>query len=448
MLLVLAPAAGASPGQRMLFDAPTELLSADAGLRAHTLDELRALGVRDLRVILYWRSVAPHAGSSRVPGFNERDPRDYDWGPYAPLVAQARARGFRILMTVSGPAPRWATRDRRDHVTRPSPQRFGRFVKAVGRRFGRSVSTWSVWNEPNHPDFLRPQYTRSGRPVSGRLYRRLFQAAERGLRESGNGRDRVLMGETAPRGTGKVVAPITFLRQTLCLTRRWRKRRACARLRADGYAHHAYTTRAGPWFVPSSRNDVTIGVLSRLNRALARAGRARAVRRGLGIWLTEFGIQSRPDPFIGVSYTRQAEYRSIAERIAHRNRRVRAFSQYLMRDDVPRPGPRTVRYGGFESGLRRHAGEAKRAYEAFRLPLVAKRGRKRVTLWGIVRPATGRTAVTIEYRQRGTRTWRRLKRDHTNARGVWTTTTRRRSGRRYRVRWRDHTGPLTRVYSR
>jgi hypothetical protein len=307
---------------------------------------------------------------------------------------------------------------------------------------------WSIWNEPNHPAFLLPQYRRGRGPVSGRIYRRLFFAAERGLRASGNGRDRVLMGETAPRGTSRVVAPLRFLRQTLCLNRKWRKRRGCRRLPADGYAHHAYTTRTGPWFVPPGRDDVTIGALGRLNRALARAGRARSIRKGMGIYLTEFGIQSKPDPYVGVSWTRQAEYRSISEYIAFRNRRVRMFSQYLMRDDGPRPGPKYQRYSGFESGLRTDGGRAKRAYEGFRLPLVAWRSRGRVRLWGIVRPARSRTKLRIEYRDSGGRRWRRLKSDRTNGRGVWTTTTRRRNGRRYRVQWDGHVGPPSRVYRR
>jgi hypothetical protein len=57
---------------------------------------------------------------------------------------------------------------------------------------------------------------------------------------------------------------------------------------------------------------------------------------------------------------------------------VRAFSQYLMRDDLPRAGSAGERYGGF------------------RLPLVAERGTR---LWGLVRPASGSTTVRIEYRQ-------------------------------------------------
>jgi hypothetical protein len=220
---------------------------------------------------------------------------------------------------------------------------------------------------------------------------------------------------------------------------------------ADGWAHHAYTTAAGPFFAPPSRNDVTIGVLGRLNSALARAGRAHAIRRGLGIYLTEFGVESRPDPLRGVSFTAQAEHRSLAEWIAYRNAGVRAFSQYLMRDDREREG--ADRFGGFQSGLRTAAGTAKRAYEGFRLPLVALRGRTRTTLWGLVRPARGRTTVAIEYRDRGSGRWRRLKHDRTNSGGYWTTTTRLVRDRRYRVRWSGANGaapvgPTTRTYRR
>ena len=83
---------------------------------------------------------------------------------------------------------------------------------------------------------------------------------------------------------------------------------------------------------------------------------------------------------------------------------MRAFSQYLMRDDLPRPGRPYLRYGGFESGLRHSGGERKLAYDGFRLAFVARRvGHRhvRTSLWGLVRPATGRTTVSIEYRNRG-----------------------------------------------
>ena len=77
-----------------------------------------------------------------------------------------------------------------------------------------------------------------------------------------------------------------------------------------GYAHHAYTTNVGPRFRPPSPNDVTIGVLSRLSGALDRAAGAGALPRNTPIYLTEFGIQSKPNPFLGVPVAQQAEYRT------------------------------------------------------------------------------------------------------------------------------------------
>lgn len=449
-LLLAAPAA-ASSTQSVSYEAPRELLSDE--LREGTLDEISALGVRSLRVVMYWQSVAPSPESATRPAFDAADPDAYPaerWGPFDRLLGSAARRGMRVLITVSGPVPRWATAGARDNVTSPKPEEFQRFMTAVGRRYRDVPGSWSIWNEPNGPQFLKPQF-RSGKPYSPRLYRRLFVAGQRGLRASGNGSDPILMGETAPRGTGSTVAPVTFLRGVLCLSSRYRRSRSCGRLDADGYAHHAYTTRAGPSFRPRGANDVTIGVLSRLTRALDRAGRAGAIRRNLPLHLTEFGVQSEPDPFLGVSLAQQAEFRSIAEHIAYSNRRVRAFSQYLMRDDDPRPGSEFERYSGFESGLRFADGRAKPSYDEFRTPLHADRRGDSVALWGLIRPATGATSLTVEYADGGSDAFQTLLERRTNARGRWSARTTHRSDRRFRVRWTDpagrtFVGPSVRAY--
>lgn len=450
VLLAVPATAAANRSQFTMFQATREVRSPDPGVRAGALDEIEALGVHWLRVNLYWQDVAPEADARSVPDFDETDPAAYPasgWAIYDRLFADAEARDIRVLVTVTGPGPRWATRSRKDRVTRPSATRFGRFVEAVARRYGTQVNYWSVWNEPNHPDFLAPQYVR-GRPYSPKLYRQLYRAALKGLDRSGNERDRVLMGETAPRGNSNVVFPLAFVRGALCLDSSYRKRRGCGSLRVDGWAHHPYTTSKGPWYVSHRRDDVTIGSLSRLTKALDRARRTKAVRKRVDLYLTEFGVQSRPDRIVGVSEERQAEYRSISELIAYRNPRVRAFSQYLMRDDLPRAGSAVQRYGGFESGLRHSGGEVKLAYDGFRLPTVAERGRRSTRLWGLVRPAGERTTVRIEYRNRGSSKWRTLKRDRTDSRGYWATTTSYRSGRSYRMRWDEFTGAATRAYRR
>ena len=431
----------AATNQSTLFEAPRELISNDDALRQQTLDELQGLGVKWLRVVLQWRSVAPSARASSPPaGFNESGQAGYNWNAYDQVINEARARGLKLLVTISGPAPKWATGNHRSYTYKPSATRFQRFVTAVGNRYRGQVAMWSVWNEPNHPAFLTPQFAGSKGhryAYSPKLYRSLFSAADRGLRASGNGGVRLLMGETAPRGTGKVVAPLRFLRGVLAPR---------GRFPADGYAHHAYTTAAGPSYVPHNPDDVTIGVLSRLTRALDAEARAHRIRSRLPIYLTEFGIQSEPDPYIGVSYQRQAEYRSISEWYAWRNPRVAAFSQYLMRDDNPRRGSIYVRYSGFESGLRGSNGRAKLAYAGFRLPLVADARGKRVYFWGYVRPAAGLTRVLLQVRTRGSRTFRDLKHVTTNTSGYWRSVTSLRRGAQYRVVWGRYAGPATRAY--
>jgi hypothetical protein len=444
MLLAAFPAAAAaSSTQSMTFEAPRELL--DPSTRDRTLQEVRDLGVDRVRVLVYWRDYAPAAGSKRRPGFDATNPDAYPagvWSRLDGLFDSAKARGLSVQLTLTGPVPRWATKGNRDHVTRPSTKEFQAFATAVGRRFGDRVGVWSIWNEPNHPEFLRPQFEHK-RAASPRIYRSLFLAGQRGLRASGNGADTLLFGETAPRGTPRVVAPLAFLRGALCLDRSYHRRGHCARVEAGGYAHHAYTTRVGPRFRPPDRDDVTIAVLSRLTHALDRAGRAGAIPRGLGVYLTEFGIQSTPDPFVGVSLARQSEYLGIAEHMAFVNPRVKSFSQYLLSDDRPRKGRLVDRYGGFESGLRRSDGRAKPAYAAFRLPLAAEAYGRSDVLWGRVRPQASQTQVTILVSPRKGRSFRVLRTLTTNHGGVFGLRAKHRKGRRYRVRW---TAPGGRVW--
>jgi len=230
----------------------------------------------------------------------------------------------------------------------------------------------------------------------------------------------------------------------LCLNAQYKRAGKCGALSAGGYAHHAYTTRQGPTFKPPP-NDVTIGVLSRLTKALDRATSAGALTTRLPIHLTEFGIQSTPDTIQGVSLAKQVEYRAIAEKIAYDNPRVASFSQYLLRDSDP-TGPKE--YGGFESGLRFADGKPKPSLAAFRLPLAVRRSGAKATVWGLVRPATGVTSATITYANRGSSRFLALKTVRTDARGYFQFRTSYRAGRRWNVSWEGQTGSPVGSYTR
>jgi hypothetical protein len=450
--LLVPGAAQASKAQSLTFEAPRDLK--DPATRDQAFNDIASLGVHSMRLVLYWHDVAPQPDSRVKPKFDETDPAGYDWSAYDAVVDGIKARGWNLLLTVSGPVPRWATNGARDTLTRPSPTEFQKFVHAVGVHYRTKVDTWSVWNEPNQPQFLLPQYSPAKTPLSPRIYRNLFIAAQRGLADAGLTSARVLLGETSPRGTGKVVAPLTFLRGVVCLDAKYhRTSKSCTKLQPAGYAHHAYTTGQGPTFKPHQPNDVTIGVLGRLTAVLDRAAKTGAITSHLPIYLTEFGIESTPDPVRGVSQQRQSEYRAISERIAYDNPRVVAFSQYLLRDDLPKAGvPTLERYPGFETGLFTAAGKPKPSYDGFRLPLAVRRtSATRVSIWGLVRAATGATTATIEVRSRGG-SFHELATVQTDARGYFTKGAGNASGREWRLVWKapDGTtfrGTPTRAYA-
>ncbi len=449
---LLAPAAAqASSKQVMTFEAPFELL--DDSQRERILDEIQAFGVKRVRALVFWRDFTARPNSKRRPRFNRAFHTRYPagtWDRLDRLVDSAQRRGVELQVTLTGPVPTWATKRKRGHLNTPSAREFGRWAKAVARRYGDRVDLWSIWNEPNHPEFLKPQYGKGGAPRSPQIYRRLYLAAEQALHGvPGGSRDKVLFGETAPIGNQNLVSPLGFLRKATCLNSRYKKTRGCAKLRIDGYAHHAYTRKEGPNFRHADADDVSIGALDRLVAALDRAGRAGVIDGGRPIYLTEFGIQSHPDRIAGVGLKRQAEYLAISERIAYANPRVAAFSQYLMYDDKPRKGARIQRYSGFETGLRTSKGKKKPSYDAFALPLAVKRYGGSDVLWGRVRPATGPTEVTVQHKVGRRGNWKRL-RVLTTA-GVYGFRADHRKGQRYRVKWTRPgggtiTGPPIRAY--
>ena len=451
LLLLLVPAAArADSDQVMTFEAPGELL--DDSRREATLDEIQSFGVARVRALVYWNDFTAQRNSRKAPGFDTADPNAYPagtWDRLDHLVDSIRTRGMEIQLTLTGPVPKWATKRKQGHIADPGAKLYGRWVRAVTARYGDRVNLWSIWNEPNHPSFLGPQY-KGGKPHTPQLYRKLYVAGEGAIHGTpGNARDKVLFGETAPIGNQNVVSPLGFLRGALCLNKDYVKRKGCKKLRIDGYAHHAYTRKAGPTFVSTDPDEVSIGSLGRLTEALDKAAKAGAIASKRDIYLTEFGIQSKPDPIAGVSLSRQAEYIAIAERMAYANPRVSAFSQYLMEDDDPRKNvPRSERYSGFETGLKTSKGRRKPAYTAFMLPLAATRYGSSDVLWGRVRPTLGPTDVTIQHRI-GKGKWKRLTALTTS--GVYGFRADHRAKQRYRVQWTRPdgaviTGPPIRPY--
>jgi hypothetical protein len=458
---VAAPAALASPGETVFFEAPRDLVGVSPATQAKTIAELQSLGVHAVRIVLYWGEVAPDPRHKQRPKFTQSNPAAYNWGAYDQLIDAVTALHWTVLLTVSGgfgTVPRWATPHGEDQYSYPNASDYGQFMEAVGKHYGKRVKLYSIWNEPNQPQYLRPQYV-NGKLVSPGIYRGLFLAGYRGLRASGNFSGmRVLMGETSPVGVqaAGIPAPLAFLRGVLCLNSNYQPIGHCSELPAYGYAQHPYAEGPGPFWVPPldpHHDDVTIGTIGRLVTALNRAAAVGAIRADMPVYITEFGIQSVPYPAGGVSLAKQAELDAISEKIAWQNPRVASFEQYLLRSDPPGSA------AGFQTGLETDAGVAKPALAGFRLPLVVTRTHSGVSFWGLVRPAgdtvatptTGATGATgasgasgsaagptklvLQYSSNGGHSWRTLLSVRTDSRGAWSASGRFASHRLWRTKW-------------
>jgi hypothetical protein len=433
----------ASHSQALFFEAPRDLLNPATSRGAFA--KMQSLGVTAIRVELHWRDVAPAPKGKTRPSFDATSPASYRWGQYDAILAEAQRLKWQVLLTVTAPVPKWATAGHRDFITRPDPQQFEQFMTAVGRHYSQFVSLYAVWNEPNLPRWLEPQFNPNGTPASPRIYRGLWQAAYGGLTAAGIAAPKVLFGETAPFGvehiksrreaTLREIAPLAFLREALCLSSSYRRSPTCSTLPIYGVAHHPYTYPAvqGPFYRPPEPGEVTIGALSRLSNAIDRASRTHAIPAHIPIYLTEFGVESKPNA-LGVSLQQQAEYDAISEKISWANPRVVAFSQYLLTDEPAHNG-----LNGFRTGLITIKGVRKPLYYGFPLPLVVSRSSRGYSLWGLVRPAAGATKVKVSVQAPGSRSFRTLATVKTDSRGYWTLRSSRR-GTRWRVSWRSPRG--------
>ena len=409
--------------QLSVFEDHDALVREGEAMRTRTLDELRDLGVDTLRVGIKWNEIAPRRESYT------------GWDDYDDLLRRADGMGFRVIAYLAPDAPRWATasqaRVTAENVnTRPDPEAYGDFAEAVARRYRDQVEWFSVWNEPNHVLFLKPQRE------APRIYRELVAAAVPRIHEHAPDA-KVLVGETAPVGKpGTTIGPAEFMRRWLCLDEDFARAlvdRTCAsftRLDVDGFAHHPY----GPTQrVPAKKDIISLLAIRRLGRYLDRAARAGRLPLSLPIYNTEFGLQSNPpDPTVSTTLARQAALINEKEELSYRYPRLRSYSQYLMYDDPAREGAdeRAI-WSGFQTGLRFSDGRDKPAFDAFRLPIVVHTRGRRVVVWGRVRPGEGKRTVRLEARRRGD--WERVVEVETDDAGYFETRVRRASRFRYRA---------------
>ncbi len=403
--LLLPSAALASKGQWSIFEDHTALVQSGVEKRVKILKEIKGLGADTIRIEFRWNEIAHSPKSRDRPKFEAANPAAYQgapngypgFGQYDDLVVRAHEMGFRIIGTITGDAPRWATAGGKGASFKTANYKvqaddYAQFAEAVARRYAGNfgglpaIRYFTIWNEPNHKQFLKPI---SSGPA---IYRNLVEKGVPAVRKGAVKGAKVFVGETAPSGVaGKSTGPRAFLQKWLCLNKRWKKIRTggCRgfkKVDADAYAHHPY---GPPGHVSSKRDTVSIGVISRLAKYLDIAAARGRLPRRLQIYDTEFGYQSNPpDRSVSTTPSRQARLLNEKEEVHYRYGRLKSYSQYLMFDDKA--------LNSFQTGLRFRRGKAKPAYGAFRLPIVVhNRGRRGVYVWGRVRPGTGKRFVQL-----------------------------------------------------
>ncbi|MCW3012062.1 MAG: hypothetical protein JWO90_2466, partial [Solirubrobacterales bacterium] len=330
------------------------------------------------------------------------------------------------------------------------------------------VGYWTVWNEPNQPGWLTPQWADDPRggarqiETAPRIYRALMDQMYASLVATGHANDVILIGETAPKGQERVTGPTRalkpgrFIRQLYCLDDNLQflrgtsaEVRGCpvndpaARMAADhpalfqasGYAHHPYELSFAPNQRPKTADNYTTANLDQLSSLLRRIYQRYGQKppgggRDVPLYLTEFGYQTDPPDPAGVSFAKQAAYLNHAEWITYRNPRVRTLTQFLLVDDkgTGAKDALTAFGGTFQSGLTTEAGKVKPALAAYRFPIhvpsrAVRRGGK-LRVFGLVRPAANGSAARVQVQlRRPDGSFRRLKTvTATKARGYVNTT--------------------------
>ena len=371
--LLLAPAGTARGAPSALYGVQDDawLLHGPGTLDAR-LNELERMGVDAVRYTVRWNEVAVRRPASPR---DDRDPA-YAWGEADEVLGGLRRHGIDAVVTLLG-TPAWANGGRPANWAPSSGSAFGSFAYAAARRFPW-VRFWTVWNEPNRPQWLRP--------TSARTYvEKLLNPAYAQIRAAAPGA-RVGGGMTAPRAGSGGVPPVAWIRDM---------GRLHARL--DAYAHHPYPSRPqseSPWGPPCPRcGSITMADLERL---------IGLVRRTFGpkrIWLTEYGYQTNPpDAFLGVSPLAHASYVASAMRRVYRAPSVDLLVFFQVRDDSLE--------AGWQSGFTTASGTQKPAYTAFRFPLLrVSRSDNLLTLWGQVRPRHGLQRYRLRIFRSGRWSW-------------------------------------------
>lgn len=448
---LVIPSAFASKTQLSVIEDPGRIQSPDAVQRATSLDETKALGADVVKISVPWRSYAPDGLSTTRPATDLSNPDNYPAGNWTILddaVAGALARGLKVWLMPTAPAPRWAVAQESGKYIgnfQPNVEDYAAFIQAVGRRYP-GVHHWSFWNEPNIKRFIEPQ-TQSGVVKSAIHYREMYRAAYTAIRSSGHVGDTLMFGELVGRTQAKndpnISRPVAFLREFFCLDTKGKPlkgsgatRHKCTgfkKITASALAYHPYRLTGGPLDRDTvSKDNAPINYMKRIYKVLDQAYKAKRINAKLKVYNSEYGFQTNPPDMAGKPLSQVATYLNYSEYLSWIDPRMVAYSQYEILDDAD--------LGGFQTGLRFNNGEKKEAvYAAFQTPMVAMttKSANRVSIWGGVR-AKPSSSVSIAVQYQSGSDWKTARTISSSAKHGYFLTTVALAGaktKRWRLSW-------------
>jgi hypothetical protein len=109
------------------------------------LDQMQALGVNNVRIMIPWAGVEPA-------------PNTYDWSTVDYMVNAADSRGMGVLGVLNS-SPAWAVAPGEQPLSGApaSPAAYGDFAGLVAQRYAGKVGAYEIWNEPNAFFFYSPK---------------------------------------------------------------------------------------------------------------------------------------------------------------------------------------------------------------------------------------------------------------------------------------------------
>jgi cellulase (glycosyl hydrolase family 5) len=303
-----------------------------------------------IRATADWSQIAPVRPTLAIDPF---DP-GYRFADLDDLTRTAAMNGITVMLTIWG-TPAWANHGLGPNYAPARMRDLYDFSQAIADRYSGLhpgypfVGYYTIWNEPNSGRFLAPVFDAAGNPLSPTLYASICRVAYAGLK-AGNPLATVAIGQTSSRGSevgrpgAGSIAPGTFARLLAA---------GNPDVPFDAWAHHPYSDLG---YGPHQRYrfpNVNLSTLHTFEEKLDLWFH----RSDIPIWISEYGMETRPARRGGVSVGEQAAYVKQAFAIAAADRRVQMFIWFTLRDDST--------YTTWDSGLIGDAGVRKPAFAAF-----------------------------------------------------------------------------------